>query len=171
MIFLIVINKFACSVIIQECHRLFTDSSKTYMCEHCGKVFRCSSSYSEHKKVKHTTNTNRFPCSECDKTFASRAMALTHHKRAHQRLYKKKFICEICGKECSQKLLLKNHIAFVHNGQKIKCKDCDKTFGSQLALNIHRHCHLGTKFTCDICGMDFTQPFSVTRHKRTAHPQ
>jgi uncharacterized Zn-finger protein len=53
---------------------------------------------------------------------------------------------------------------------KYECKQCKKVFLSAASLQIHCKSHDGVKpYSCKLCGMRFTQSYSVTRHKNVVH--
>lgn len=95
------------------------------------------------------------------------------------------FACEICGASYTMQTLLANHQLRDHHIQpgesgsvkrKVeaiqgshKCKDCSKTFFTEMALWEHVQTHLGpTKHCqCPICGERFPSLLTLTEHKVT----
>lgn len=95
------------------------------------------------------------------------------------------FACEICGASYTMQSLLANHQLRDHHIQpgesgtlkrKVeaiqgshKCKDCSKTFFTEMALWEHVQTHLGpTKHCqCPICGERFPSLLTLTEHKVT----
>nr|XP_055042144.1 zinc finger protein 521 isoform X1 [Misgurnus anguillicaudatus] len=95
------------------------------------------------------------------------------------------FACEICGASYTMQNLLANHQLRDHRIQpgesgtvkrKVeaiqgshKCKDCSKTFFTEMALWEHVQTHLGpTKHCqCPICGERFPSLLTLTEHKVT----
>ena len=56
-----------------------------------------------------------------------------HKKRKHEKV--KKEVCEMCGKSCFDKSILKQHIATVHTtGQEYVCDKCGSTYANLFAL-------------------------------------
>ena len=160
-----------CSFFLPFDFFLFAEASKERICEVCGKQFKSQVSLWHHKRMQHELKEEQFlPCAVCDKKFKSKLGLHKHAKRVHGDGEEKNSICEVCGKRFRTPLELEGH-KFSHTGvRKFKCRECGKMFASYPALNTHQHSHTGKKYTCDVCGMDFTQHYSVKRHKRTAHP-
>ncbi|XP_059354884.1 zinc finger protein 521-like [Carassius carassius] len=95
------------------------------------------------------------------------------------------FVCEICGASYTMQSLLANHQLRDHQIQpgesgtlkrKVKaiqgshkCKDCSKTFFTEMALWEHVQTHLGLSkhYQCPICGERFPSLLTLTEHKVT----
>ncbi|XP_051500636.1 zinc finger protein 521 isoform X2 [Myxocyprinus asiaticus] len=95
------------------------------------------------------------------------------------------FACEICGASYTMQSLLANHQLRDHHIQpgesgtlrrKVeairgshKCKDCSKTFFTEMALWEHVQTHLGPTKNCQcpICGERFPSLLTLTEHKVT----
>ncbi|XP_051955142.1 zinc finger protein 521-like [Xyrauchen texanus] len=95
------------------------------------------------------------------------------------------FACEICGASYTMQSLLANHELRDHHIQpgergtlrrKVeaiqgshKCKDCSKTFFTEMALWEHVQTHLGPTKSCQcpICGERFPSLLTLTEHKVT----
>ncbi|XP_026089301.1 zinc finger protein 521-like [Carassius auratus] len=95
------------------------------------------------------------------------------------------FACEICGASYTMQSLLANHQLRDHHIQpgesgtlkrKVeaiqgshKCKDCSKTFFTEMALWEHVQTHLGPSkhCQCPICGERFPSLLTLTEHKVT----
>ena len=139
---------------------------RSYMCETCGKIVsrvRMSQHLESH------SDEPKFTCEDCGERFNTRTKLYNHRNKIHAGEQGKKFMCEHCGRKFYAQYHLKNHM-FQHTGSReFICKTCGKSYASDVSLRIHLNTHKGKKYSCDICGMEFTQSCSVTRHKGTAH--
>ncbi|KAM3957676.1 zinc finger Y-chromosomal protein 1-like [Aphomia sociella] len=165
---------------ISECHDLVFDETAKEL-------------FDEFKLSDDSVN-----CPECEETFRNFAMLQYHIHKAHPIIEKRKFLCEICGKDFSKFANVDIHIKQTHCVQ--KCKDCNKTFPSRYALETHvENVHktdvlkcplcpkvLGTRYlkrrhlalvhdyksvqvSCDLCSMIFTRNHKLQLHKRRVH--
>ncbi|XP_060808136.1 zinc finger protein ZFP2 [Amyelois transitella] len=110
----------------------------------------------------------RLPCQQCNGTFSSKSLLITHTKRAHLGVkYNRNVVCEICGKHCTSNASLKYHQRS-HTGEKpYSCAVCNKRFSSKNHLNIHTRTHTGDRpYVCATCGKRFTQKPALNRHQR-----
>jgi uncharacterized Zn-finger protein len=73
--------------------------------------------------VLHHTDERLHKCEICDQAFYD-ASSLQKHKNTH--LFKKPFICNICGKDFAQKVNLKKHHMNRHQYMKPCCLFCNK---------------------------------------------
>ena len=85
------------------------------------------------------------------------------------------FVCETCGKEFSRRDYLKAHIMNIHEHPR-KCKVCDETFMTAKTLRSHisdmhpeRVHEVLKKYTCDLCGQQFTRPSYLKKHIEVTH--
>ena len=144
------------------------------MCEVCGKVSKNDQSFYLHR-LTHPTGTDQ-KCDQCDKLFPTRSKLWTHIVYVHKK-YKapnrlKTFVCEFCGKVYKSKNSLESHMNVYHSSDRktFDCKVCEKSYSSDMALRVHLNSHTGKKdYTCEVCGMKFTQGYSVVRHKKVVH--
>ena len=78
----------------------------------------------------------------------------------------KKFKCNMCGKVCSRKGHLEEHIR-THTGEKpYQCLLCKKSFCQSGALSTHMATHESKNYQCDVCERFFTASSSLTSHIR-----
>ena len=65
---------------------------------------------------------------------------------------------------------LKKHIKNAHEGEKLSCKSCDKSYTQSHNLKNHiKNVHEGTKFSCKSCDKSFTQPHNLKKHIKIVH--
>ena len=83
--------------------------------------------------------------------------------------------CEFCEKSFGRKHYLARHIKEVHKSEndegKFKCDLCDKP-SYTVKVNLEKHkekVHEGIRYNCDLCGMKFTERFTLKRHQISKH--
>ncbi len=155
----------------KECHRNILMQKKISVCEHCGKIFEFNpfipsekAKYDKHLAIHKTT------CRICGEVFPN-LPAKRNHQKTHRDTYfpctaKKgckfvgstqefldkhiqfrhtRIVCELCGKEYTNKNTLQSHLQFTHN--KVVCPDlvcsfCGKTgFIHEYFLRRHEKRH------------------------------
>ena len=140
--------------------------NKTFICEVCGAQLSSAFALKLHKQGHEREF--KFICKNCDKRFNTSGSLRGHHLRMHAE-EGRKFMCECCGRKFCTQNRLKSHM-FQHTGKReFTGKTCGKSYASEMTLHVHLNSHKGKNYTCDICSMEFTQSYSVTRHKGTAH--
>ena len=130
-------NFFSAPSILKNHVEIVHEKRKDYQCETCGEKFGTAYRLKIHHYAKHHKGVKeRYPCSSCDKTFASKASVREHVKLVHKCI--KNFSCDICGKTFGQSCKLKIHQATVHEGRRDhKCSLCDKKFAEKGTLTKH----------------------------------
>ncbi|KAK7072505.1 hypothetical protein SK128_010497 [Halocaridina rubra] len=110
---------------------------------------------------KFNTKTNH-KCSECRKTFSSKAY-LSSHILMHDG--EKPYVCNICNKKFSLKGSLNAHIVS-HRGEKPHvCNICNRSFALKGHLNVHLLTHSEVKpYVCKICDKRFSLKGSLNSH-------
>ena len=140
---------------------------KIFNCEKCGKIYKSVQTLKEH--VESTHEGIKFSCELCPKQFSHRSGLKTHVEGVHE---KKKFSCEICFKEYKYKTRLFEHRRQEHSENKIihQCKLCD--FSTIHKNNLTQHVqiiHEGFRVTCDVCGKSFAQQSYLKKHHEAEH--
>ncbi|XP_028449701.1 growth factor independent 1A transcription repressor a isoform X2 [Perca flavescens] len=170
------------------------ESSGSYKCIKCSKVFSTPHGLEVHVRRSHS-GTRPFECGICGKTFGH-AVSLDQHRAVHSQ--ERSFSCKICGKSFKRSSTLSTHLlihsdtrpypcqycgkrfhqksdmkkhTFIHTGEKPhKCQVCGKAFSQSSNLITHSRKHTGFKpFGCDLCGKGFQRKVDLRRHKETQH--
>ncbi|XP_028328485.1 growth factor independent 1A transcription repressor a [Gouania willdenowi] len=178
----------------EEFIRSHLESSGSYKCIKCCKVFSTPHGLEVHVRRSHS-GTRPFECSICGKTFGH-AVSLDQHRAVHSQ--ERSFSCKICGKSFKRSSTLSTHLlihsdtrpypcqycgkrfhqksdmkkhTFIHTGEKPhKCQVCGKAFSQSSNLITHSRKHTGFKpFGCDLCGKGFQRKVDLRRHKETQH--
>ncbi|XP_077323383.1 uncharacterized protein LOC143957110 isoform X2 [Lithobates pipiens] len=135
---------------------------KPFSCSECGKSYNSKASLIRHQRVD--TGEKPHTCSECGKSFCLRTILIKHQK-THSG--EKPFSCPECGRCFRQKSAAVMHQR-THTGVKpFSCSECGKCFATKRALIKHQPVHTGEKpFSCPECGKCFPHKMSLTIHQR-----
>ncbi|XP_051540844.1 hypermethylated in cancer 2 protein [Myxocyprinus asiaticus] len=112
----------------------------------------------------HGTESRRFSCSVCNKSYKDPA-TLRQHEKTHW--LTRPFPCNICGKMFTQRGTMTRHMRS-HLGLKpFACDECGMRFTRQYRLTEHMRVHSGEKpYECQLCGGKFTQQRNLISHLR-----
>ncbi|XP_051972603.1 hypermethylated in cancer 2 protein-like [Xyrauchen texanus] len=110
------------------------------------------------------TESRRFSCSVCNKSYKDPA-TLRQHEKTHW--LTRPFPCNICGKMFTQRGTMTRHMRS-HLGLKpFACEECGMRFTRQYRLTEHMRVHSGEKpYECQLCGGKFTQQRNLISHLR-----
>lgn len=126
-----------CTVITSEDPTSYFKRKNRHKCSFCGVL---TNDLTNHLLTHQNNRTSKiihsqdheietdpvFPCSMCERTFATDS-SLRCHFASHTR--EKKFICPVCAKSCAYKYTLSSHMRIHGIYQEIySCDICDKTF-------------------------------------------
>lgn len=164
------------------------DIEKKFSCPYCEEEFSNSAVKSQHidddhpeiakalKKFHQSKNGDlQTACEMCGKLFSTAAGLALHMSSIH---LKKKFKCDICNVELSQKFSLKAHKIEKHheNLRGFDCNICKKTFAYRFRLKAHvEQMHTPSdestnKYICETCGY-FSKSKAGLRYHLTKHDE
>lgn len=80
----------------------------------------------------------QYQCDRCDHVSVNLLALKRHAERKHNNTVKK-YPYEVCGKEYSRPVTLKEHIANAHTGEPLyQCPYCEKKFFSNATMYAHK---------------------------------
>ncbi|XP_044736711.1 oocyte zinc finger protein XlCOF6-like [Chrysoperla carnea] len=125
---------------------------KKHKCDQCSKAYREPNELAKHCIRVHN-HKETVQCKVCNEVFSIQAQ-LDFHMKRH---FKKKSVCDTCGKEFFNIAKLKRHKQSHETREKtIFCLLCDRMFARHSTLMIHnKKYHSGKplmKKICNICG-------------------
>ncbi|ESO96809.1 hypothetical protein LOTGIDRAFT_115282, partial [Lottia gigantea] len=175
-----------------QCHRTFIGSKRLsavdlYVCE-CGKSFRTSSGFADHKRT-HEGNFRYF-CPICTKGYNNKQQFIGHmNKHSNNKPFTcdwcgksftlkhnlsenfiqtqiETFECDVCGKIMTTVQGMKNHKR-QHDGHfRYRCTICNKGMNHRHHYEGHMHTHQNSKpHKCDLCGKSFAFSTALKRHR------
>lgn len=88
-----------------------------------------------------------YQCHICQKVLTKRGLGV------HMETHGERHVCQLCGKQYSQRTGLNRHIRHFHNQQRPhECELCGKRFPRVSALQLHAATHRSERrFKCEIC--------------------
>ncbi|XP_029457859.1 gastrula zinc finger protein XlCGF8.2DB-like [Rhinatrema bivittatum] len=143
-------------------HYKIHTGDRAFPCTECDKSFITKASLTSHQKIH--TGERPFPCTECSKSFI-RKTDLIMHQKIHTG--ERPFSCTECSKSFSRKAILTNHEK-IHTGERpFKCTECSKTFTWLSSLRIHQKIHNGERpFSCTECNKSFILKKTLASHQK-----
>ena len=112
-------------------------SRQAHLCPYCRQVLKTRNALSRHISVVHLAVRN-FPCTECGKSYATKADTMKHIRAAHSEHRNTLVECDECGEKFKQ-CYLKRHQYYKHKGNELskKCLHCDKDFKTREIMMKH----------------------------------
>uniref|UniRef100_A0A1I8Q076 C2H2-type domain-containing protein n=1 Tax=Stomoxys calcitrans TaxID=35570 RepID=A0A1I8Q076_STOCA len=106
-------------------------------------------------------------CHICQQKFEEFRLLCNHYDTEHnQQGYA---LC--CERKFFERQTLVDHIHYHLNPEYFKCKVCNKSWKSRLALSNHFKIHKEKKYCCDICDRRFVEGHQLEAHKATHVPK
>ncbi|XP_021693844.1 transcription factor grauzone [Aedes aegypti] len=143
------------------------EKSYDFVCEHCSRRFARLAELKTHRKIHELTveqtrkqcpvcnkwlknlkywrrhvqshqEHGQYQCDRCDHVSVNLLALKRHAERKHNNTVKR-YPCEVCGKEYSRPVTLKEHIANAHTGEPLyQCPYCEKKFFSNATMYAHK---------------------------------
>ncbi|XP_017118634.1 transcription factor Ouib isoform X1 [Drosophila elegans] len=138
-------------------------NAKTWICDQCGGVFKCSTYLKLHMQ-RHTGH-KPFECDICQAKYYTE-----NEMRRHRILHSdaRPYACRFCGKTfrgCSSKVV---HERTHTNERPFQCQHCDKAFTSTSTRQRHEMLHTNQrKYHCETCDQWFLRLAHLTLHQKT----
>lgn len=143
-------------------HRDIHTQNSQFACTVAGCSFTTTTIHRlKFHKISHSGQS--FPCSHCDKRFASKNTLQTH-QLVH--VDEKPLKC----KECDFTTKYRNHLAThmkIHRGDVLKCSMCSYSTPKPSLMLAHKRAHTKEKiFVCQTCSKSFVEKSQLTRHMK-----
>lgn len=163
-----------CGSSFEKCTDLYqhikSHGKARYQCKECDRWFSRRAHLQSHEVI-HTGERN-FRCHRCPNAYKSSRNLRRHVKSAH--LGEKPFVCDLCGKEFSQKTVLEAHHSTHVQERNYSCEVCQKRFKSSKLLKLHVTRHVKGAQTrqesepleCDVCHKQYSSKMSLKNHKQ-----
>ncbi|ODM87147.1 putative zinc finger protein, partial [Orchesella cincta] len=146
---------------------------RPFKCTQCVKAFSCPGDLRSHQVV-HIQNRERFPCSQCSASLATKANLRVHVWMVHRKDESLNKECNICQKLYAKNADLFEHMR-THTGEKpYQCIFCKRRFAKSSILYCHfRGIHINEKpWFCSECPLSFSQSCGLKFHvNRGAQPR
>merc|ERR1719154_155835 len=112
-------------------------SRQAHLCPYCRQVLKSRNSLSRHIAVVHL-NERRFSCTQCEKSFATKADLAKHKKASHEETRHDLVECDICN-EKFKSCYIKRHKYYKHppNNLPKHCNECGKQFKTREIMLKH----------------------------------
>ena len=147
-----------------------------FPCDLCGNSLSSKESFDIHKLIHEELN--RFLCNEedCTEVFTNQKTLAKHLVSAHQKEMKKAnvtfHVCEECGKQCTTKAGLQDHMKKHSTEKKYICMICGKKLKRSYSLTMHMKIHAGEKnYQCDKCESRYINSAALRNHILAKHTE
>ncbi|XP_062533946.1 transcription factor grauzone-like [Armigeres subalbatus] len=119
----------------QVYHELTAEQQKK-QCPICNKWMKNLRYWRKH--MGRHRGEGEYKCEHCDHVSINLLSLKLHVERKHNPKCKK-YVCELCNKEYSRPVTLREHIANAHTGEPLyQCQFCEKKFFSNATMYAHR---------------------------------
>ena len=138
--------------------------NKPYKCSECDKSYSTKAHLTRHTRT-HGNNDGYF-CKQCGESFKTKDELTTHAKDKCEEIDEnKRHQCELCNKAFSNKAGLMQHQR-VHSLEKTHvCEECGKSFKTKYHLQRHLTTHSSEKpFQCQECNKQFPVAGALKKH-------
>ena len=153
------------------------DGGPSLECDQCGNKYSSMQSLKIHKRLVHSVNDGAV-CYICGLKLKSEANLRSHVQHIHEKINKKSYMCDKCGKSFVHKETFRGHMLNKHRASemddpKVKksthaCRTCDKSYMTAKLLERHEQSHSGG-FPCNICKKTFAYKFNLKTHIMQVH--
>ena len=145
-----------------------TNPRRRIVCEICGLSYGTQQSLTLHKNNMHNDNREKLLCPNCPRMFMSPAGLTYHIQTKHDEENIFKFPCNVCGKICKDKKLLKAHLVSHKETRDFQCDVCPAVFKTLAYLNLHKKRHEKAFVCfCQYCQKGFYESKALREHENT----
>lgn len=157
------------------------ESSRKFMCQHCGSTFKRLDGLKVHELKSHKIETKNpeekstkidekpsrgnFQCDICQKILSSRFNLQSHMKSFHNKDQSSyTYLCRLCGKSYATSAALRMHEKF--HAMPFSCRICGKSFPDASRFKDHLNWHKEIYLKCSICGKKLSHRNSLRIHMK-----
>ncbi|XP_037722571.1 transcription factor Ouib-like [Drosophila subpulchrella] len=148
-------------------------STKIYVCDHCGKEFNDKGNLNLH--VLRHTGIKPFACPECGKREFNKYSLNIHIRVKHRG--EKPYACKYCELHFESSTKRTRHERRTHIKQAVKqkpfkCSSCNLRFEIRSQRTKHEKVHSGEReFQCKVCNVAFTRASNLKTHCKSKQHQ
>ncbi|KAL8617757.1 hypothetical protein ACOMHN_054753 [Nucella lapillus] len=147
-----------------------TQGRRKILCHTCGAAFTEKSTFLNHAEEAHgEVLREKYLCEFCSYSANAPRFLRLHYERKHPSTPRSRsHVCEVCGKAFFDKIVLEEHVNYVHLKKKeFKCPHCPKVFYRPQSFHKHKRSHAGNRpHVCSQCGQTFVFPYNLKVHER-----
>ncbi|XP_055522437.1 zinc finger protein 239-like [Wyeomyia smithii] len=152
-------------------HAYLHTDERRHRCDICGKEFKSASNLTVHMKYHTSGGDELHKCGFCGKGFNYHSFLLKH---MHTHSDKRRYTCDICGKDYKSPSNLNQHKRHHTSGDDVlhKCDICGRGFVLRYALVQHLETHSDERrYRCDICGKQYKSRGGLFMHGKAQHSE
>lgn len=167
-------NKYRCSICgyrsatpsAHKRHQTKHSEQRDFQCHQCPKRFKTDATLRHHQRV-HEKRDYRYPCTMCNRTFASKTTLKGHLKRHTGNGL---IPCSHCDRKFVKAYDLKLHMERIAMTKDFKCDLCEKAFKDKHHLIAHRRIHTEDfRYLCKWCDDGFHDLRAIRVHTLKEH--